>query len=390
MSCDAPPDGSATYYSGSYIYQGNSLDYILHAEGKYKLGSTDGGYHYNVTDHLGNVRLVVKADANRTILDQTDYYPFGMAMNMSLFSSGQKNLYKYNGKELQEDEIGNGSLDWYDYGARMYDPALGRWNCVDPLSDFFPGISPYNYALNNPIRYIDVYGLGPLDWIFGNKKNKHKRKTNKANKKRKKKAAKGAKPKRKGKKSPNANRKRGYGLPVCAPRVGTSGPQIGPWSEFSRHDFPPAKVSHVLHISDYNPDLSESLEIIDEIILPPIHFDGLELKHGGRITFNRTLDYEFLQTSLLNTENNQQTLFQLLNVLTQNEFLKLRIMGNVFGNPNNVNTQVINFMNNRARAIRRFLVLNGIDPSRIEARPGQANLNPQIGQSTSFELIYPK
>ncbi|MCT4647723.1 MAG: DUF6443 domain-containing protein, partial [Carboxylicivirga sp.] len=145
------PDGSATYYSGLFIYQGNNLDYILHAEGKYKLGSTDGGYHYNVSDHLGNVRLVVKADANRTILDQTDYYPFGMAMNMSLFGSGQKNLYKYNGKELQDDAIGNGSLDWYDYGARFYDPTIGRFFTQDRFAEKYMETSPYHYALNNPI-----------------------------------------------------------------------------------------------------------------------------------------------------------------------------------------------------------------------------------------------
>jgi hypothetical protein len=46
----------------------------------------------------------------------------------------------------------------------MYDPALARWHVIDPLADFMPTITPYSYALNNPITYVDVYGLGPVDW----------------------------------------------------------------------------------------------------------------------------------------------------------------------------------------------------------------------------------
>ncbi len=148
------PNGTETYYAGGFVYEGSSLKYVLHPEGMVNTdGTTD--YVYHIKDHLGNTRLSVNSGGS--IVDQADYYPFGMLMTKKL-SGGVNNKYKYNGKELQDDKINNIELDWYDYGARFYDASLGRWHVNDPLSEKYESFSPYTYVLNNPINAIDPDG----------------------------------------------------------------------------------------------------------------------------------------------------------------------------------------------------------------------------------------
>ncbi|MFP3597927.1 RHS repeat-associated core domain-containing protein [Chryseobacterium sp. SIMBA_029] len=93
--------------------------------------------------------------------DANDYYPFGMShlkTGNAYFSAGKYQNYKYNGKELQE-------TGFYDYGARMYMSDVIIWGAHDPLAEKSRRFSPYAYAFNNPINFIDPDGREGTDWI---------------------------------------------------------------------------------------------------------------------------------------------------------------------------------------------------------------------------------
>ncbi|MGE8536937.1 MAG: RHS repeat-associated core domain-containing protein, partial [Chryseobacterium sp.] len=135
----------------------SGLRFFPTAEGFYDYGLKK--YIYQYKDHLGNVRksFLRNSEGALEITDSNDYYPFGMNhlnTGSAFFGRDTYQSYKYNGKELQESGM-------YDYGARMYMPDIGRWSVVDLLSEKGHNFSPYNYAINNPIRFIDPDGL----WI---------------------------------------------------------------------------------------------------------------------------------------------------------------------------------------------------------------------------------
>ncbi len=158
-----------TDYIGPFIYENNELKCIFTSEGRIVPFDNSGNvlykYEYNLKDHLGNTRVVFAGHGNGKpeLMQVTDYYPFGMVMGQQnhFAESELANNYLYNGKEMQNDELANIKLGWYDYGARFYDAELGRWHSVDPLAESYYSLSPYNYVANNPMLLIDPTGM---DW----------------------------------------------------------------------------------------------------------------------------------------------------------------------------------------------------------------------------------
>ena len=160
-----PASVVTTDYLKGFQYKDNVLQFFPTAEGYVKNTAGVYSYVFNYKDHLGNVRLSYSDSdkngiiASSEILEENNYYPFGLKHKG--YNDGLANIYKYkyNGKELQ-DEL---SLNLYDYGARNYDPVLGRWLTVDPLAEKYPAYSSYCYVMNNPLRFVDPTGMSAED-----------------------------------------------------------------------------------------------------------------------------------------------------------------------------------------------------------------------------------
>ncbi|MGY0408755.1 MAG: RHS repeat domain-containing protein, partial [Polaribacter sp.] len=108
------------------------------------------------------IEKVDVSSVSSEIIEESNYYPFGLkhkgynnVVNANGNSVAQKR--KFGGMELQ-DELG---LDWYDFGARNYDASLGRWMNIDPMAEVMYDQSPFNYALNSPLMFIDPDGALP-------------------------------------------------------------------------------------------------------------------------------------------------------------------------------------------------------------------------------------
>ena len=141
-------------YCGNVEYT-NDKAVLYHSEGYVTFDKNQQPeFHYYLKDHLGNIRVVFN---ERDSVEQvTHYYPFGGSFGDGVGSSVQD--YLYSGKELVRFQ----GLDWLDYGARWYDPAILRWNGADGMAEKYTPVSSYAFCLNNPLSFIDPDGNNPI------------------------------------------------------------------------------------------------------------------------------------------------------------------------------------------------------------------------------------
>ena len=154
---NAPGQGSKSqFYIGNYVYgSGGTVKQLALDGGFVTFNGTTPQYHYYLKDHLGNNRVVVNSSG--TAEQVNHYYAYGALMGES--TGGDVQDFKYNGKELDRLH----GLDWYDYGARHYEAALGRWPTMDQLAEKYYDISPYVYCANRPINAFDPNGKEKIE-----------------------------------------------------------------------------------------------------------------------------------------------------------------------------------------------------------------------------------
>ena len=175
---------SRTEYRGNLVCADDSLKYILFDGGLIAMDGSSPEYLFFLRDHLGSVRVVARPDGK--VVQVNHYYPYGMAFagggmsgnagahpveggvsvaggsleiggetgGMELARPGASQPYRFLGNELYTSN----SLGLYDFSARMYDPALGRFLSVDPMAETCLNMTPFAYCGNNPIIRVDPEG----------------------------------------------------------------------------------------------------------------------------------------------------------------------------------------------------------------------------------------
>ena len=159
-----PGDSVISVYNATLTEYFGAYEYV---NGRFSRLNTPTGYrdsvgtHVYVRDWQGNIRAVVRRNAQGVVeLEQaTYYYPYGMPMAES--TNPTANRYKYTGKELLTDH----GVNILDYGARFYDPTTCRWWSTDPKQENYKSFSSYCFNQGDPVNYFDPNGKFSKEWM---------------------------------------------------------------------------------------------------------------------------------------------------------------------------------------------------------------------------------
>ncbi|MBB4077974.1 RHS repeat-associated protein [Lewinella aquimaris] len=162
--------GAELKWKQQYLFGSSRLGEVTLDRGLTERTLTFGARTYELTNHLGNVvttfgeGLVAYDEGTAAMPDlksHQDYLAFGLSLERERGMGLGSYRYAFNGKEKDDSgEWGTGTTA-YDYGFRIYNPGIARFLSLDPLSAAIPQSSPYSFASNNPISFIDKKGLLP-------------------------------------------------------------------------------------------------------------------------------------------------------------------------------------------------------------------------------------
>jgi len=264
----------------------------------------------------------------------------------------------------------------------MYDPSLGRFHTLDPMSVFTPGISPYTYADDNPVNYIDYYGLGKREREERRRQraqNKRERQTNRQNRQR-------ARNNRRNAWDYSRGNKYDPNLHTVAPHE--------PGQRWNPPRLPKDKLADV---SVDIPDVEFDFEDVDISFTPFKPSISIPSK-GDNTIFTKTINYKFRSNEFYDLPATEKTLSDLVKTLKDYPQLELRIIGNVYGDDKDLNTPAMlngkevttgDLMKSRADAVLEYLEGKGISRSRMQSWKGNVYQDANRGKSASFILINP-
>ncbi|MBO0950618.1 DUF6443 domain-containing protein [Fibrella forsythiae] len=147
--------GVITQYVGNQIYRAGTLQQLTHEEGRIAVSGAAYSYQWSLQDHIGNMRVMFRDSAGiAAVVQEEGFGPWGESLNELSYTRNNPSLdpYVFTGHERMNE------LGVYDAKARVYDPIVPRFWQPDPLADVFHDNSPYQYAFNNPLVFVDPGG----------------------------------------------------------------------------------------------------------------------------------------------------------------------------------------------------------------------------------------
>ncbi|MBO9593710.1 MAG: hypothetical protein J7599_12450 [Niabella sp.] len=155
-----------TTYLGGMIFENDVLQHVAMEEGRFRPNGSAFTVDYFLKDHLGNVRSMI--NENKTLLEETHYYPFGLTMkgiSTSAFANVHNKEKTFQNQQLDEDL----DLNWVQFKYRNHDPQIGRFIEIDPLSDKYTHNSTYAFSENKVVRHVELEGLesAPFEYMNG-------------------------------------------------------------------------------------------------------------------------------------------------------------------------------------------------------------------------------